>query len=84
MNISYKPKTDYDKIKHQPGLYWTRGVVPYMKDETWTFVWVTKPFWTRESGKTHCQWFYMDRSGGYEIEKGEWIFVPDPGEIKNV
>lgn len=77
-------RTDYELIRYQPGLYWTRGVIPFpSKDgdiERWSLVKVAKQCWTKESGKDHCQWLYMDHSGGKEIDSGEWIRVWDPNE----
>lgn len=70
--------TDYDSIRYQPGYYWTRGVIPYRGDAKWLMVRVERPCWTTESGKDHCWWYYMDGSGGKEIEKGEWVFIPEP------
>ena len=69
---------DYAAIRYQPGYYWTRGVIPFREPTRWWMVRVYKPMWTEESGKDHCQWFYQDGSGGYEIESGEWVLIPEP------
>ena len=76
-----QPSTDYDTIKYTPGLYWTRGVVPHPHpDRPWDLVRVSKPSWTRESGKDHCHWYYSDGSGGEEITEGDWLLIPNPNQ----
>ena len=70
--------TDYEKIRKQEGAYWARGIFPNIPDEEWRMTAVIKPSWTLESGKTHCLWYYIDGSGSNEIDKGEWIYIPQP------
>lgn len=71
---------DIDEVKYNPGYYWCRGAVPFSGSKKWVIVRVYKPYWTKESGKSHCWWWYLDDSGGYEIIKGEWILIEPPGE----
>ncbi len=70
--------TDYEKIRKHAGVYWARGIFPHVPAEEWRMAAVVKGNWTAESGKTHCLWYYFDGSGGNEIDKGEWIYIPQP------
>lgn len=79
-----KPSKNYEEIKYTPGLYWAKGVVPNFetKERPWILLRVMEPMWTKESGNTHCLWYYEDSSGeGKEIDCGEWILVEDPNEL---
>ena len=59
-----KPSKNYEEIKHTPGLYWAHGVIPNFETEErpWVLVRVAKAFWTKESGNTHCLWYYKEIS----------------------
>ncbi len=59
--------TEYHEIAAKTGMYWVRGVIEKVPVVEWKMVVVFE-------GK----WWYIDGSGGHSVDRGEWIFIPQP------
>ncbi len=59
--------TEYHEIAAHPGAYWARGVIEKVPVVEWRMIFVV-------DGK----WYYINGSGGHSIDRGEWIYVPQP------